>query len=98
MTVPRWTGAFDAAVVVLLTVALIVSAVTAVHARHESRQRFIELQRLQAERDRLQIDWGRLQIEQGALSTHGRVESLVRDELAMRPPRPDEIMLVEGQR
>lgn len=92
-----WPGAFDAAVVLALVVALVVSALTAVHARHESRQRFIELQRVQAERDRLQIEWGRLQIEQGALSTHGRVEALVREELSMRSPQPDEIMLVEGQ-
>jgi len=89
---------FDLVVIVLLFVAVVVSALAAVHSRHESRQLFMTLQRLEAQRDQLQIDWGRLQIEQGTLATHGRVEALVRRELAMRPPRPEEIEIVMGQR
>lgn len=89
---------FDISVVIVLFAAVVISALAAVHTRHEARQLFIELERLQAQRDRLQIDWGRLQIEQGTLATHGRVEALVRRELAMRPPRPDEIEIVVGER
>ncbi len=89
---------FDVSVVLVLFVAVVISALAAVHTRHESRQLFVELERLQAQRDRLQIDWGRLQIEQGTLATHGRVEALVRRELSMRPPLPDEIELVVVER
>jgi len=89
---------FDISVVLVLFAAVVISALAAVHTRHEARQLFIELERLQAQRDRLQIDWGRLQIEQGTLATHGRVEALVRRELSMRPPRPDEIEIVVGER
>ncbi|TVQ47080.1 MAG: cell division protein FtsL [Gammaproteobacteria bacterium] len=88
---------FDLAVIVLLFAAVVVSALAGVTARHESRQLFIELQRLESERDRLQVDWGRLQIEQGALATHGRIEAVVRRELMMRSPRPEDIMIVSGE-
>ena len=89
---------FDISMVIVLFAAVVISALAAVHTRHDARQLFIELERLQVLRDRLQIDWGRLQIEQGTLATHGRVEALVRRELAMRPPRPDEIEIVVGER
>ena len=89
---------FDLVVIVLLFGAVVISGLAAVQSRHESRQLFMTLQRLEAQRDQLQIDWGRLQIEQGTLATHGRVEALVRRELSMRPPRPDEIEIVMGQR
>ena len=86
----------DVVGIVALFAVTVATALYTVHARHDSRQLFIELQRLQAERDRLQIEWGQLQIEQGTLATHGRVEALVRDELSMRPPRPDEVQIVRG--
>ena len=89
---------FDLAVILTLFAAVVVSALVAVSARHESRQLFMELRRMEAQRDQLQIDWGRLQIEQGTLATHARVEALVRRELAMRPPRPEEIQIVAGER
>jgi cell division protein FtsL len=89
---------FDLVVIAGLFVAVIVSALAGVSARHESRQLFMELRRLEAQRDQLQIDWGRLQIEQGTLATHARVEALVRRELAMRSPRPEDIEIVVGER
>ncbi|MGB5586664.1 MAG: cell division protein FtsL, partial [Gammaproteobacteria bacterium] len=47
----------------LLVLALLASSVAAIHARHEARRQFIELQALIDTRDELNIDWGRLQIE-----------------------------------
>ena len=84
-----------AAVAAVLWVAVVMSALALVSARHETRKLFAELQQLQAERDRLDIDWGRLQIEQSTWATHGRVEQVAREELDMRLPPPAEIRMVQ---
>ena len=83
----------QAAIAVLAT-AIVVSALGAVLAKHESRKRFIRLQELIQVRDQLNIDWGRLQIEQSTWSTHGRVERLAREQLDMTIPGHEDIMMV----
>jgi cell division protein FtsL len=77
-----------------LAVAVMVSALAAVYAKHKSRKLFVELQTLVAERDRQEMDWGRLQIEQSTQANHARVEQIARERLAMRNPAPAEIELV----
>ena len=83
----RWIAA-------MLVVTILVSAIAAIWAKHESRKIFVELQALVAERDRLEMDWWRLQIEQSTLASHARVEQIARDKLEMRLPEPREIKLV----
>ncbi|MSR09701.1 MAG: cell division protein FtsL [Gammaproteobacteria bacterium] len=77
-----------------LALAVLVSALASVYAKHKSRKLFVELQALVAERDRLEMDWGRLQIEQSTQSSPARVERLARERLAMRTPTPDDVELV----
>lgn len=81
-------------IAVTLAVTILVSAIAAIWAKHESRKVFVELQALVAERDRLEMDWWRLQIEQSTLASHARVEQIARDRLEMRLPEPREIKLV----
>ena len=78
-----------------LAFALLVSALQLVVARHESRRLFVELQELELIHDRLNEDWGRLQLEEATWGTHGRVEQLTRDRLAMIQPEGDDIVLLE---
>lgn len=77
-----------------LAIAVIVSSIASVYARHEARRQFVLLQKLTAERDELEVEWGRLQIEQSAWSTHARVEELARRKMSMRMPSADEIEIV----
>lgn len=77
-----------------LAIAVLVSGLASVYAKHQSRKLFVELQALVAERDRLEMDWGRLQIEQSTQANHARVEQLARDRLAMRAPTRDDVKLV----
>ena len=77
-----------------LWLAVAAASVGVVHARHEARKLFVELQTLHQRRDELNVEWNRLRLEQGAWATHARVERLARDKLAMRTPGPDEIVLV----
>ena len=78
----------------VLGVALLGAAIAVVWSKHEARSLFIELQRLNAERDRLDIEWGQLKLEQSAWATHGRVEQTARVGLRMVIPRPDEVRIV----
>ena len=79
---------------IALTVAVLVSSLAGVYAKHKSRKLFVELQALVAERDRLEMDWGRLQIEQSTQANPARVEALARERLAMRTPTRDDMKVV----
>jgi cell division protein FtsL len=78
----------------VLWVAVLASAIAVVRARHESRALFVQLERLSAERDRLNIEWGQLQLEQSAWSNHGFVERVASERLRMTLPRPEEVRIV----
>lgn len=78
----------------LLVLAVIVSALGVVYAKHQSRKLFVALQGLEAERDEMNIEWGQLQLEQSTWATHGRVEELAREQLKMTTPAPDTVVIV----
>jgi cell division protein FtsL len=75
---------------------MLVSAVCVIWSKHQARTEFIELQRLQAERDRLDIEWGQLKLEQSYSATPGRVEQVAYSELKMVTPRPTEVRIVQA--
>lgn len=70
------------------------SAAGAIYSKHRARELFLELERLNRQRDELEIDWGRLQLEQSAWSTHAFVESVATEKLRMTTPRPADIEVV----
>jgi cell division protein FtsL len=80
---------------VALVAAVVGSAVAAVDAKHQARQRFIELQAANRVRDELNIEWRQLQIERSTWAGHARVEQLAREKLAMGVPAPSDIQVVK---
>jgi cell division protein FtsL len=70
------------------------SAAGAIYCKHRARQLFVELERLNAQRDNLQIEWGQLQLEQSAWSTHAFVERVASTKLHMAMPPPKEIEII----
>ena len=78
----------------LLVVAVVMSAMAVVYAKHQSRKLFVEVQGLEAERDEMNIEWGQLQLEQSTWATHGRVEELAREQLKMTTPVQDAVVIV----
>lgn len=78
-----------------LAAAVVGSAVAAVDARHQARQRFIELQGLHRDRDELNVEWRQLQIERSTWAAHARVEQLAREKLDMAVPAPRDIEVVK---
>lgn len=78
----------------MLAVAIMVSALGVVYAKHTSRKLFVELQRLEATRDAMNVEWGQLQLEQSTLTTHGQVELIARERMRMRIPDRDASVIV----
>jgi cell division protein FtsL len=78
----------------LLWLAVLASAVAVVRVRHESRARFVELERLSAERDALNIVWGQDQLEQSSWSNPAIVERVAADRRQMVFPKPDDVEIV----
>ncbi len=77
-----------------LLIGVLASALGVVQSKHESRKRFVELQRLYAQRDELNIEWGRLQLEQSTWATHGRIEQVAREQLRMAMPAQRKTVVV----
>lgn len=80
---------------VVLVVAVVASALAVVHARHQHRQLFVELSRLENVRDELDIDFGRLQLEQATWAEANRIDQVARERLGMKFPGDDEIVVVQ---
>lgn len=80
--------------IAVLFVAAVASAIAVVQMRHDGRQSYIELRRLNVERDELNIEYGRLQLEQATWAEMSRVERIARDEFKMIRPDPTKITVV----
>jgi cell division protein FtsL len=90
-------NAFDKLLVACGAAFVLVSAIGVIWSKHQSRTIFIELQRLQSERDRLDIEWGQLKIQQSYSATPGRVEQVANVDLKMVTPRPTEVRIVQPE-
>lgn len=88
---------FDRMLTVVAAILLLVSSIAVIWSKHQSRATFVELQRLQAERDRLDIEWGQLKIQQSYSATPGRVEQVAFSDLKMVTPRPTEVRIVPAE-
>ena len=78
---------------VLFASVVFVAIKTVVH-RHETRTAYMELQKLEKERDKLAAQWSRLKLEQGTTLNQVRVEQYARWDLKMEMPKAAEIRMV----
>ncbi|BAV96544.1 cell division protein FtsL [Lysobacter enzymogenes] len=79
---------------VLLIVANVVSALLVVFARHEHRQLFVQLNKLQRQRDELNIEFGRLQLEQATWAESNRIDQVARERIGMKFPEGGETVVI----
>jgi len=78
----------------VLWLAVLASAVGVIYARHQARELFVRLEKLNAERDALDMEWGRLQLEQSAWSADAFVERVANAKLQMNIPETREVRIV----
>lgn len=79
---------------VVLYFAVIILSIQVISNRHEARQLFIQLQKLEKERDRLSTDWSRLKLEQSAQLNQVRIEQKATRQLSMRKPPAGSIRII----
>ena len=72
----------------------VATALLIVRDRHEHRQGFVALNRLEKARDELNIEFGRLQLEQATWAESNRVDQVARMRLGMVFPRTEDIVVV----
>lgn len=80
--------------VAVLWALVVVSALAVIASTHQTRQRVDRLETLRREAAELQVVWGQYMLEQSTWAAYGRVEQLARDELNMRLPEDDDIVMV----
>jgi cell division protein FtsL len=79
---------------VVLLLALVGTGIAVVYARYHHRQLFVELTRLERERDELNIEFGRLQLEQATWAQANRIDQVARERLGMKFPEAEDIVVV----
>nr|WP_259367257.1 MULTISPECIES: cell division protein FtsL [Pseudomonas] len=78
----------------LLFVAVLVSAIAVSYSAHWNRQLLNTLYGELNERDKAQAEWGRLILEQSTWTAASRIENLASEQLKMRVPSADEVRMV----
>jgi cell division protein FtsL len=78
----------------VLWLAVLGSAVQVIYARHKSRDLFVRLEKVNADRDSLEMDFGRLQLEQSYWSSHAFVERVANTKLQMNLPQTRDVRIV----
>ena len=78
----------------LLTLAVLGSGIAVVYARQQHRQAYVELTRLQKQRDELNIEFSRLQLEQATWAETNRIEQVATERLGMSFPADAELLVV----
>jgi cell division protein FtsL len=78
----------------VLIAANVLTAIGVVFARHEHRQLFIALTKLERSRDELNIEFGRLQLEQATWAESNRIDQVARTRLGMKFPETSDIVVV----
>jgi len=78
----------------VLVLANVATAVGVVYARHRHRALFVELTRLEKERDELNIEFGRLQLEQATVAESTRIERVATTRLGMKFPEAGDVVVI----
>ena len=80
---------------VLLLLVVMGSGLSVVYITHRDRVLFNELQQLKGTANALQLEWGQLLIEQSTFGLEGRIENKAVEQLGMRVPPVDHIVMVK---
>lgn len=78
----------------VLFIAVLLSAIGVAYSAHWNRQLLNELYGELSVRDKAQAEWGRLILEQSTWTAHSRIETLAAEQLKMRIPEATEVRLV----
>ena len=81
---------------IFLSIVLMISAISLVTVRHQSRQLFVAAERLEDRSRELDIEWRRLQLERAELARNARIDHIARTELGMVRATPDRTIYLDS--
>ncbi|KPB73062.1 cell division protein FtsL [Pseudomonas cannabina] len=81
-------------IMLLLFVAVLISAIGVSYSAHWNRQLLNSLYSEMSVRDKAQAEWGRLILEQSTWTAHSRIETLATEQLKMHIPSAAEVRMV----
>ncbi|AHL76681.1 cell division protein FtsL [Stutzerimonas stutzeri] len=94
MNQPRRAMPSGSLLMLVLFVAVLLSAIAVAYSAHWNRQLLNELYGELSVRDKAQAEWGRLILEQSTWTAHNRIETLASDQLKMHIPQAADVRLV----
>ena len=80
--------------IAVMLLAVLGSAIGVVYARQQHRQAYVELTRLENERDEINIEFSRLQLEQATWSETNRIEQVATEKLGMKSPEGADMVVI----
>jgi cell division protein FtsL len=80
---------------IIMISAVVISAISVVYSKHQSRVEFVSLQKLEQHRDHLNEDWGRLLLEQSTYAGPGRIERQAKIKLKMIVPSAQQTVMIK---
>lgn len=81
--------------VVVLVMAVLLSALAVVYIRNLDRSLFSQLQSLQTQKNELQVEFSQLMLEESTWTTPARIQKGARS-MQMKVPAPKEVVLVKS--
>lgn len=79
----------------LLIIAVLISALAIVYVKTLNRRLFSDLQSQQQVRNDLYLDWGKLLLEQSTWATQARISSLAQQKLEMVVPEAKQVIMIK---
>lgn len=82
-------------VLVVLLIALLVSALAVIYCKNYSRSLFIEIENNDRALDQYEVEWGQMQLELTTLAEQNRVEALAKGRLRLILPARESIIYLK---
>jgi cell division protein FtsL len=79
----------------LLLVALVICALSAVSSQHKARRLYVELQKEKDNAQQMDVEWGQLQLELSTWAMPARVERIATQKLRMHLPERSQVQFVD---
>ena len=90
-------GSSQNLVVVVLLLAVLLTALAVVDTSYRHRMTFHQLQQSRVQTNDLDVQWGQLLIEQSTFGLEGRIERRASEELGMKVPDWSKIVMVRHE-
>ncbi|MBM4206442.1 MAG: cell division protein FtsL [Gammaproteobacteria bacterium] len=85
----------ELALLTLLLIVLMSSALAVIYCKNYSRSLFSEIERQERALEQYEVEWGQMQLELSTLAEQNRVESIARGKLKLIMPQRENIIYIK---